>query len=175
MAATGVRSSPAIRSTCDPTPSRSSPLRSRLASPGWFSPLLGIENVDLVLLAAIVAVAVRFGLGPSVLASIASSLAYNFFFLPPTYTFAIVDPRNVAAFAFFTVVAIVISNVAARGRAQVVAARARIRAIESLYTFSSKLAGVGTLEDVLWATAFQIASMLKVRVVLLFLKTARSR
>jgi two-component system sensor histidine kinase KdpD len=130
-------------------------------------PLFGIENVDLVFLAAIVTVAVRFGLAPSVLASIASSLTYNFFFLPPTYTFTIVDPRNVAAFAFFTVVAIVISNVAARGRAQVVAARSRIRAIESLYTFSSKLAGVGTLEDVLWATAFQIASMLKVRVVLL--------
>ena len=38
---------------------------------------------------------------------------------------------------------------------------------EALYTFSRKLAGVGTLDDVLWATAFQIASMLKVRVVLL--------
>ena len=38
---------------------------------------------------------------------------------------------------------------------------------KTLYVFSRKLAGVGTLDDVLWATAFQIASMLKVRVVLL--------
>lgn len=38
---------------------------------------------------------------------------------------------------------------------------------ENLYLFSKKLAGTGTLDDVLWATAFQIASMLKVRVVLL--------
>ncbi len=38
---------------------------------------------------------------------------------------------------------------------------------ELLYTFSRKLAGVGTLDDVLWATAYQIALMLKVRVVLL--------
>ena len=36
-----------------------------------------------------------------------------------------------------------------------------------LYAFSRKLAGVGTLDDVLWATAYQIALMLKVRVVLL--------
>ena len=36
-----------------------------------------------------------------------------------------------------------------------------------MYTFSRKLAGVGTLDDVLWATAYQTALMLKVRVVLL--------
>jgi two-component system, OmpR family, sensor histidine kinase KdpD len=36
-----------------------------------------------------------------------------------------------------------------------------------LYAFSRKLAGVGTLDDVLWATAYQAALMLKVRVVLL--------
>jgi two-component system sensor histidine kinase KdpD len=39
--------------------------------------------------------------------------------------------------------------------------------VESLYAFSRKLAGAGTLDDVLWATAYQIASMLNVRVVLL--------
>jgi two-component system sensor histidine kinase KdpD len=44
---------------------------------------------------------------------------------------------------------------------------ARARSTESLYAFSRKLAGVGTLEDVLWAAAYQIALMLKVRVVLL--------
>ena len=47
------------------------------------------------------------------------------------------------------------------------AAIARARTTESLYAFSRKLAGVGTLDDVLWATAYQIALMLKVRVVLL--------
>ena len=60
-------------------------------------PWLGIENVDLVFLTAIVAVAVRYGLWPSLLASVASSLCYNFFFLPPIYTFTITDPTNVAA------------------------------------------------------------------------------
>ena len=44
---------------------------------------------------------------------------------------------------------------------------ARARSTEALYAFSRKLAGVGTLDDVLWATAYQIALMLKVRVVLL--------
>jgi two-component system sensor histidine kinase KdpD len=130
-------------------------------------PRFGIENVDLVLLTAVVAVAVRYGLWPSLLASLAASLAYNFFFLPPVYTFTITDPTNVAAFFFFMLIAILVSNVAARVRTQADAAIGRIRTTEQLYAFSRKLAGTATLDDVLWASAYQIALMLKVRVVLL--------
>jgi two-component system, OmpR family, sensor histidine kinase KdpD len=130
-------------------------------------PWFGIENVDLVFLTAIVAVAVRFGLWPSLLASVAASLGYNFFFMEPLYTFTIADPNNVAAFVLFILMAALVSNVAARVRTQAVAAVGRARTTESLYAFSRKLAGVGTLDDVLWATAYQIALMLKVRVVLL--------
>ena len=130
-------------------------------------PWLGVENVDLVFLTAVVGVAVRYGLWPSLVASIAASLCYNFFFLPPIYTFTITDPTNVAAFFFFIVMAVIVSNVAARVRTQAVAAMSRARTTESLYLFSRKLAGAGTLDDVLWAAAYQTASMLEVRVVLL--------
>jgi two-component system sensor histidine kinase KdpD len=129
--------------------------------------LVGIENVDLAFLTAVVVIAVRFGLWPSLAASLASSLCYNFFFLPPIYTFTISDPHNVWAFGFFTLVAIIVSHFAARGRTQTVMAHGRVRTVESLYAFSRKLAGVGTLDDVLWATAYQTALMLNVRVVLL--------
>jgi two-component system sensor histidine kinase KdpD len=130
-------------------------------------PWFGTENIDLVFLTAIVGVAVRLGLWPSLLASVAASLCYNFFFLPPIYTFTITDPTNVAAFTFFIVVAVIVSNVAARARTHAIAAQLRVRTVESLHSFSRKLAGVGTLDDVLWATAYQTASMLKVHVVLL--------
>jgi two-component system, OmpR family, sensor histidine kinase KdpD len=128
---------------------------------------IGGTNVDLVFLTAIVAVAVRFGLLPSLLATVTSTLAYNFFFLPPIYTFTIADPNNVVAFSFFALVAIIVSSVAARGRTQAITAVERARTTESLYSFSRKLAGAGTLDDVLWATAYQTALMLKVRVILL--------
>jgi two-component system sensor histidine kinase KdpD len=52
-------------------------------------------------------------------------------------------------------------------RGQAVAATDRARTTEYLYSFSRKLAGTATLDDVLWATAYQTALMLKVRVVLL--------
>jgi two-component system, OmpR family, sensor histidine kinase KdpD len=130
-------------------------------------PWIGLPNTDLVFLTAIVGIAVRFGLWPSLFASIASALSYNFFFTEPYHTFNITNPRDVVAVLFFTVVAVIVSNVAARARTLAVAAMGRARATESLYTFSRKLSGVGTLDDVLWATAYQIAMMLKLRVVLL--------
>ncbi|WP_298274802.1 sensor histidine kinase KdpD [uncultured Bradyrhizobium sp.] len=130
-------------------------------------PFFGIENVDLVFITVVVGAAARYGLWPSLLASVAASLCYNFFFLPPVYTFTITDPTNVAAFFFFMLIALIVSNVAARVRTQADTAIGRVRTTESLYAFSRKLAGTATLDDVLWATAYQIALMLKVRVVLL--------
>ena len=63
-------------------------------------------------------------------------------------------------------IAILVSNVAARVRTQADTAIGRIRTTERL-AFSRKLAGTATLDDVLWASAYQTALMLKVRVVLL--------
>lgn len=130
-------------------------------------PLIGIENTDLVFLTAIVGIAVRYGLGPSLFASLVSALCYNFFFTVPYFTLIIAFPTEIIAVVFFTIVAIIVSNVAGRARVQTVAAIDRARTTEALYTFSRKLAGVGTMDDLLWAAAYQAASMLKVRVVVL--------
>lgn len=128
---------------------------------------LDLNNIALVFLTAVLVSAVTGGLGPSLYASIISVLAFNFFFLPPLYTFTISDPENIVALFFFAVVALIASNLTARVRAQAVTARQRTKTAEDLYQFSRKLAGVITMDDLLWATAYQIAAMLKVRVVLL--------
>lgn len=128
---------------------------------------LDVRNIALVFLMAVLTTAVTEGLKPALYSSVIGALALNFFFLPPLYTFVIGDPESVVAFVFFFVVAIVASNLTASVQRQAAAARLRARTTEDLYLFSKKLAGTGTLDDVLWATAFQLASMLKVRVVLL--------
>ena len=129
--------------------------------------VLDIENVALVFLTGVLASAVTYGLWPALYASLVSILLYNFFFLPPLYTFTIADPENVVALFFFLVVALIASNLTGRVRDQALTARQRAKTTEDLYLFSRKLAGVVSMDDLLWATAFQIASMLKVRVVLL--------
>jgi two-component system sensor histidine kinase KdpD len=128
---------------------------------------LGIANVALVFLTAVLASAITYGLWPALAACLVSALAYNFFFLPPLYTFTIAAPENVVALFFFAVVAVIASNLTARVRAQAVVARERAKATEDLYLFSRKLAAVFSLDDLLWATAYQFAQMLKQRVVIL--------
>ncbi len=129
--------------------------------------VLGLSSVAMCFLTAVLVSAVVYGLWPALLACFASVLAYNFFFLPPLYTFTIADPENVAALFFFGVTAVIASNLTARVRAQAIVARQRARITEELYQFSRKLAGAANLDDLLWATVHQVALMLKVRVVIL--------
>ncbi len=129
--------------------------------------VLAVQNIALVFLTAVLASAITYGLMPALYASIISMLAFNFFFLPPLYTFSIAETENVVALFFFLVIAVIASNLTARVRSQAVVARQRAKTTEDLYLFSRKLAGTAALDDVLWATAFQVASMLKVQVVIL--------
>ena len=71
------------------------------------------------------------------------------------------------ALAFFLAVAVFVSNLAAQTRSEVFIARRRAKVTAELYSFSQKLAGIIDMDDLLWATAHQIASMLKVHVVIL--------
>jgi two-component system, OmpR family, sensor histidine kinase KdpD len=128
---------------------------------------IAVQSISLVFLTAILASAIAWGLWPSLFAAIASMMAYNFFFLPPLYTFTVGDPENVLALFFFLIVALIVSNLTARTRTQVVTARLRAKTTAELYAFSRKVAGIGALDDLLWATAHQITSMLNVRTVLL--------
>jgi two-component system sensor histidine kinase KdpD len=128
---------------------------------------IGLQSISLVFLMAVLASAIAWGLWPSLFACMLSVLAFNFFFIPPIYTFTIADPENVIALFFFALVAVVVSNLTAATRRQIVSARARAKTTGELYAFSRKLAGIGTLDDLLWATAYQVSSMLKVRTVLL--------
>jgi two-component system sensor histidine kinase KdpD len=129
--------------------------------------VLAITSISLVFLTAVLASAALWGLYPSLYACVVSLLAYNFFFLPPLYTLTIADPENVVALFFFLVTALIASNLAAGVRAQAVSAARRARTTEELYRFSRKLASIVSLDDLLWATAYQMATMLDVRVMLL--------
>ncbi len=137
------------------------------------SRFLDVRNIALVFLMAVLSSALNGGLGPALFASVASAFAFNFFFLEPIHSLLIHDPEIVVAFAFFLGVAVVASNLAGRVQRQAVMARLRARMTEGLYLFSRKLAGAGTLEDVLWASVYQIASMLGVRVVILMPEEGR--
>ena len=128
---------------------------------------LAVSNVALVLLVAVLGSAVAYGLWASLFACLICALAYNFFFLPPLYNFTIADPENILTLVVFSLVAVIASNLTSRMRMQAIMAQERANTTEDLYRFSRKLAGATALDDLLWATAYQIAHMLGLRVVLL--------
>lgn len=130
-------------------------------------PITGIENVDLVFLPPIIAIAIRYGFWPSLVACLLSALAYNFFFYPPAYGFTVADPANIATVFFFLIVALITSHLASRAREAALTAASRAATTEALYAFSRKIAGIVTLDDLLWATGQQIGSMLRLAVVIL--------
>ena len=134
---------------------------------------LAAGSIAMVFLVPVLMSAISFGLRPALLTAFASVMAYNFFFLPPLFTFTITDPNNWLSFAVLLLVAVTVANLAARVRAQADLAAQRAAVAGELYQFTGKLAATARLDDILWASAFQIASMLKSNVVILLPDAAR--
>lgn len=132
-----------------------------------------LPNISLVFVVPVLVAAARHGLVPSLWVSTLSVLAYNFFFLPPLYEFTIRDPANVVALFFFMVVAAFASALAAATRSQTESARREARTTAELYAFSSKIAGVIDLYDLLWIVVTHLARLLNAEVVILMPQDGR--
>ena len=91
-----------------------------------FAPVL---SLGVLYLLAVLPVAVLFGLAWAIPVSVASMLAFNWFFLPPKHTLRLTDGENWIALAVFLVTAVVVSVLAARSRAR--EEEARKRALEA--------------------------------------------
>lgn len=110
----------------------------------YFSP----TNLIMAYLIGVVLIATQCGRGPSILASILSVAAFDFFFVPPYFSFAVSDVEYLLTFAMMLIVALVISSLTVRIREQTVLARQRERRMAVLYRVSRDLAtqrGVGNL------------------------------
>lgn len=129
--------------------------------------LFPVASLSLIFLTAVLIVATRFGLGPSLLASVVSFLAYNFFFTEPHHTFSVSSRDDVLTLLLFLLVALITGNLAARLRRQSLAQRAVMRRTANLYDFSRKIAGAATQEDVVWAAVHHVASTLQCRALVL--------
>ena len=86
-----------------------------------------VANISMLYLMAVLGAATRLGRGPAIAASIASFLAFNWFFVEPTHTLSVGDPKEWFALVLFLVTAVITSQLAAdqRDRAREAADRAR--------------------------------------------------
>ncbi len=90
-------------------------------------------TISLALLLIILVVATIFGSRPALFASLLGVLSFNFFFLPPVYTFAISDPQHWVAYAAFLVTALIAGQLSSYARRRAEESEQRRREIERLY------------------------------------------
>ena len=86
------------------------------AAVALLKPHVPVLSLGVLYVFAVLPVAVAWGLGFGVGVSIASMLAFNWFFLPPTHTFQLRDGANWLALAVYLVTAVVVSALAASAR-----------------------------------------------------------
>jgi two-component system, OmpR family, sensor histidine kinase KdpD len=132
----------------------------------------GLTNVALVYLIPVLASASLYGMRTGVFTGILSALAYNFFFLPPLYTFTIEDPENTLTVAVFIAVAIVTSHLAARVRVQANLAERSSGQNAALASFARMLAGLSSRQELGQTLCGEVAAQFEVDAVLLLPSTA---
>ena len=117
------------------------------------------EAMGLIFTAVIAGAASRYGRSAGLASSIAGFLLWNFFFLPPIYTFSVADPRDVVALVVFLLVGIVTGSLAGRVRVEAQNASARIEALRRISLFGQRFSGAATQADVLRGAAAEAAAM----------------
>ena len=125
-------------------------------------------NLVMVYLLGVMLVATRFGRGPSLLASALSVGAFDFFFVPPEYTFAVTDIRYIVTFSVMLLVGAVISTLAANLRTQARVAGYREKRAASLYAISRALAAANREDEIVRAAAGNIGAEFGAQCTILF-------
>ena len=133
-----------------------------------------VDRSDLIMLyiVGIMLAAVRFGRGPSTATALLSVAAFDFFYVPPFFTFAVNDGQYVLTFAVMLAVGLLISTLTSRIRMQVEAARVRERRTAALYSLSRELAQLRHKVSIATCAARHIGETLGVRAAVLLVDEA---
>ncbi|MBT8765262.1 sensor histidine kinase [Metapseudomonas boanensis] len=128
---------------------------------------LALPNISLVFLAAVLLVAVRSSLGPALACAALSFLAYDFLFIPPTFSFTIARQEDVLTLLFFLLMAGLTGNLASRQRRQLDALRDTQTETTVLLDLSRKLTAATDRQAVLNVAVQQFSAWTDVEVCLL--------
>ncbi len=124
------------------------------------------EAMGMIFTAVIVGAASRYGRTAGLITSIAGFLIWNFFFLPPVFTFSVADPRDVVGLIVFLVVGIVTGSLAGRVRLEAATASSRIEALRRISLFGQRFSRAATQTEVLHDAASEAAGMTRAGVIM---------
>ena len=115
------------------------------------TPLLehfNLPNIVMLFLLTVVVVSLWLGRGPAIMASFISVGSFDFFFVPPRFSFTVDDPQYFVTFAVMLAVALVISHLTGGLQRQAGMAAARERRSHALRDMAQEIAGAVTVKQV---------------------------
>jgi len=130
-------------------------------------PYFDLANIAMLFLLVVLLVAVRYGRGPSVLATCLCVASFDFFFVPPRFSFAISDLQYAITFAVMLAVGLITGHLTAGLRFQAHVASYREARARALYEFAREMSGVLQTEQVFEITARFVQSTFNAKATLL--------
>jgi two-component system, OmpR family, sensor histidine kinase KdpD len=113
-----------------------------------FLPWIGYRAVGFIYLASVLAVGSISQFGPILFAAALSSIVWNYFFIPPQFTFAIKEPEDLMNFVALFVVAFVSGYLTSRIKKQEKILEERARKSDLLYEFGKRINEATKIQDI---------------------------
>ena len=126
-----------------------------------------LANIIMLFLLTVVLVAVKFGRGPAVAAALISVASFDFFFVPPRFSFAVSDVQYLLTFAVMLAVGLITGHMTAGLRYQARVASYREQRARSLYEFARDMSSMLQTEQVVEAATKFIESQFRAKVAIL--------
>jgi two-component system sensor histidine kinase KdpD len=125
------------------------------------TPYFDLVNIVLLYLLPVLVSAVRWGRGPSIVSSLLGVLTFNFFFVPPIFTFAVGSIQHLFVLVVFFLVALVTGTTATKLKDELEKATEREKRTLTLYALSREIAIEPDLEKVLKTFLDKVAETIK--------------
>ena len=119
-----------------------------LLSEGLLS-VLALANMIMLYLLGTVGIALRYGRGPGIFASFLSVAAFDFFFVPPRFSFSVTDTQYLLTFVMMLMVSLIISNLTSSLRYQARIANYRERRTNALNAMSKALSSALMVDQII--------------------------
>ena len=122
-------------------------------------PFFSQSNLVMVYLLAVLLTATSCGRGPAILISLLSVLTFDFFFVPPRFSFTVDEAQDIVTFVVMLLVSLVISHLATQMRQQAETARLQGRQAAAMHGLSRQLASTRGIGNILQVAVRYIADI----------------
>ncbi len=129
------------------------------------SGIIDYRSIGMFLLFTIVMLSLFLSTGPVLFAAAMGAVVWNFFFIPPRFTFSITHPSDFFIEFFFFIVAIVTGSLTSRIKKQQDALQRREKQSHALYSLVTDLSTAESVDDIVEIAIKQITSEFQCSVV----------